>query len=92
MRTIILCGLLILCACKKSPPAGRVDNSPPPPPNPQVDLPNLTAAVRAHVMTQGKMPTTLDDLVKANCIGRIPQAPPGKKYVLDAKKTAVSLV
>jgi hypothetical protein len=57
-----------------------------------VDLPNLTAAVRAHVMSQGKVPQALDDLVKANCIDRIPQAPPGKKYELDAKKTGIVLV
>ena len=92
MKNLLLCALLLLGACKKSSPASKVDNTPPPPANPQVDLPNLTAAVRAHVMSQGKVPQTLEDLVKANCIDRIPQAPAGKKYVLDAKKTGIALV
>ena len=43
-------------------------------------------------MTQGRLPETLDDLVKAGLIDRLPTAPPGKKYMLDAKKTGVILV
>lgn len=80
------------CGCKKRPPAASVSVQPATPPNPQTDLPKLVEAVRSHVMSQGKAPDTLDDLVKSGCIDRLPTPPPGKKYVLDAKKTGVVLV
>lgn len=52
----------------------------------------LNDAVRAHVMGLLKEPTTLEELVKTGFIKRLPTAPAGKKYVLDAKKSAVLLV
>lgn len=94
MRIMLLLCLLGLapCGCKKRPPATPVSNQPAAPPNPSTDLPKLVEAVRSHVMSQGKPPETLDDLVKNGCIGQLPTPPPGKKYVLDAKKTGVVLV
>ena len=52
----------------------------------------LNEAVRAHIMGQLKEPATLEDLVKTGFVKRLPTPPPGKKYVLDAKKSSVLLV
>ncbi len=96
MNRLLLCALLCalpLAACKRKPTvAGTAPEAPAAPPNPDVDLKTLNEAVRAHIMGQPKEPTTLDDLVKAGLIKRIPTAPPGKKYVLDVKKAVVLLV
>lgn len=94
MRTLLLLCLMgaLLPGCKKRPSAAAPASTEPAPPNPETDIPNLTIAVRAYVMTQGKPPATLDDLVKAGCIPRVPTAPAGKKYVIDAKKAAAVLV
>ncbi|MBI3875244.1 MAG: hypothetical protein HY300_04655 [Verrucomicrobia bacterium] len=43
-------------------------------------------------MGQLKAPNTLDDLVKAGLIKRVPPAPAGKKFALAANKMAVVLV
>ncbi len=89
---LVACLALAAGACRRKPAAPSAVTQPPAPPNPQVDLPRLIDAARAHGMTQGRLPETLDDLVKAGLIDRLPTAPPGKKYVLDAKKTGVILV
>jgi hypothetical protein len=47
--------------------------------------------VRAHVMGLTKEPATLEDLVKAGFLKRLPTPPPGKKYVLSPDKTGVIL-
>ncbi len=96
MKRLLLCALLAalpLAACKRKPAA----TAPPPetaaaPANPAEDLKALNDAVRAHVMGQLKEPATLEDLVKTGFIKRLPTAPPGKKYVLDPKKSSVLLV
>lgn len=62
------------------------------PANPEKDLPELTMAVRAYVMTQGRTAAALNDLVTAGCIPRLPTPPPGKKYVIDARNSAAVLV
>ncbi len=96
MNRLLLCALLFalpLAACKRrsaSPPAAP--DAHPTPPNPVEDLRALNDAVRAHVMGQLKEPDTLDDLVKTGFMKRLPTPPPGKKYVLDAKKSSVKLV
>lgn len=96
MKRILLCALvavLPLAACKRKPAAAPPEaETPAAPPNPTVDLKVLNDAVRAYTMGQLKDPAGLDDLVKAGFIKRLPTAPPGKKYVLDAKKSAVQLV
>ncbi len=84
--------LAILPGCKKRPSTAVPASTQPAPPNPEADIPNLTTAVRAYVMTQGKPPATLDDLVKAGCIARLPTPPPGKKYAIDTKKAEAVLV
>jgi hypothetical protein len=71
-----------------APPAGTASVT-------ESDEPGLTAlnrAINAYVMGQLKAPQTLDDLVKAGLIKRLPTAPPGKKYALDATKTGVVMV
>ena len=96
MRWLLLCALLValpLAACKRKPAAGATaPEAPAAPSNPEVDLKALNAAVVAYAMGQLKEPATLDDLVKTGFIKRLPTPPPGKKYVLDAKKSSVLLV
>lgn len=89
---VLLCALP-LTACKRkptSPPTASETTAAPA--NPEVDLPALNEAVRAHVMGLVKEPASLEDLVKAGFIKRLPTPPPGKKYVLSPDKTAVLLV
>lgn len=96
MNRLLLCALLFvlpLAACNRKPATtGSAPEAPAAPPNPEVDLKALNEAVRAHIMGQLKEPATLEDLVKAGFIKRLPTPPLGKKYVLDAKKVAVLLV
>ncbi|MEN9574795.1 MAG: hypothetical protein RL514_2650 [Verrucomicrobiota bacterium] len=94
MNRLLLGALLValpLAACKRKPAAPEVQ-LPAAPPNPEVDLKALNEAVRAHVMGQLKDPATLDDLVQAGFIKRLPTAPAGKKYVLSPDKKSVQLV
>lgn len=81
-----------LPGCKKRSVAAPVSAQPAQPPNPEKDLPELTMAVRAYYLSQGKHPATLDDLVQARCLPGLPTPPPGKKYVIDAKKLEAALV
>ena len=60
--------------------------------NPEKDLADLNDAVRGYGMTKFKKPDTLEDLVKAGLIQRLPVAPVGKKYILDDKKNSALLV
>ena len=96
MNRLLLCALLAVlprAACKRKPAAGATaPEAPAAPSNPEVDLKALNAAVVAYAMGQLKEPATLDDLVKTGFIKRLPTPPPGKKYVLDAKKSSVLLV
>jgi hypothetical protein len=95
MNRLLLCALLFalpLAACKRKPVVPSVPEAPAAPPNPEMDLKVLNEAVRAHIMGQLKEPATLEDLVKTSFIKRLPTAPPGKKYILDAKKSSVLLV
>ena len=84
-----------------APPDPQKDTAEPPtavrassaaPSDPQKDTAELTMAVRAYYLSQGKHPATLDDLVQARCIYRLPTPPPGKKYAIDAKKLEAVLV
>lgn len=96
MNRFVLCTLLVvlpLAACKRKPAgADAVPDAPAAPANPEVDLKALNEAVQAFALGQLKDPATLEDLVKAGFMKRLPSPPPGKKYVLDAKKSAVLLV
>jgi hypothetical protein len=94
MRHLLLCALvcvLPLAACKRKPATPAQPEAPAAPPNPEVDLKVLNEAVRAHVMGLTKEPATLEDLVKAGFLKRLPTPPPGKKYVLSPDKTGVIL-
>lgn len=95
MRTLLLLSLLVAVfpGCKKRPAStAPASVQPAAPPDPQKDTAELTMAVRAYYLSQGKHPATLDDLVQARCIYRLPTAPPGKKYAIDAKKLEAVLV
>lgn len=95
MRTLLLLGLLVaaLPGCRKRPaPDVAGSAQPASPADPQRDTAELTMAVRAYYLSQGKHPTTLDDLVQARCIYRLPTAPAGKKYAIDAKKMEAVLM
>lgn len=95
MRTLLLLCLLAtgMTACKKRPSTVTPASvRPAAPPNPAKDLPELTEAVRGYSMSQGKAPNTLEDLVKARCIERLPAPPPGKKYAIDGAKLEAVLV
>jgi len=96
LAKILLCASLAVVAlggCKrKASPLTPAAETPALPANPEADLKALNEAVRAHVMGQLKEPATLEDLVKTGFIKRLPAAPPGKKYVLDEKKSGVLLV
>lgn len=95
MRTALLLALLVaaLPGCKKRPaPEAPASIQPATPPDPQRDLAELSMAVRAYYLSQGKHPATLDDLVQARCIYRLPTPPAGKKYAIDAKKLEAILV
>jgi hypothetical protein len=91
---LLLLSLLAVAlpGCKRRPAAAPVSTQPALPPNPEKDLSELTMAVRAYYLSQGKHPATLDDLVQARCIYVLPTPPPGKKYVIDAKKMEAALV
>ncbi len=85
--------LVVVPGCKKrSAPAAPANAQPAAPADPQKDTAELTMAVRAYYLSQGKHPATLDDLVQARCIYRLPTPPPGKKYALDTKKLEAVLV
>ena len=62
------------------------------PPNPEKDLAELTMAVKAYYLAEGKRPTSLEDLVKARCIYNLPTPPPGRKYAIDGKRLEAVLV
>ncbi|MBI5799945.1 MAG: hypothetical protein HZA92_04350 [Verrucomicrobia bacterium] len=62
------------------------------PPNPEKDLAELTLAVKAYYLVEAKLPSSLDDLVKARCIYQLPTPPPGRRYAIDAKKMEAVLV
>jgi len=95
MRTLLLLALVLtaLPGCKKRPAAAAPASAQPAtPPDPQKDLAELNLAVRAYYLSQGKRPTTLDDLVQGRCINRLPTPPAGKKYAIDGQKLEAVLV
>jgi hypothetical protein len=51
----------------------------------------LTDALTTWEDWNGKSPTNLEQLVEKKIIDRIPEPPPGRKYVIDAKKHVVVL-
>ena len=59
--------------------------------NPQLQLQVLDDIVQAWVMSKGTLPKDLEELVKAKVLNSVPPAPPGKRFVIDAKKGHVVL-
>ena len=77
-----------------APPAAASPNAPPGAASEQ-DEPSiavLNAALNAYTIGLLKEPATLEDLVKAGYLKRLPAPPPGKKFKLNAGKTSVSVV
>jgi hypothetical protein len=78
-----------------APPAPSLA-APPSPDSPEPkEEPSITAlneAVNAYIMGELKEPKSLEDLVKAGVIKRLPTPPPGKKFALNANRTQVILV
>ncbi len=59
--------------------------------NPQLQLQVLDDLVQAWVMSKGSLPKDLDELVKAKMLNSVPAAPPGRRFVIDARKGHVVL-
>jgi hypothetical protein len=59
--------------------------------NTEAALATLTQAVRKYSFEQRRMPKSLQEVISAGYISPMPQAPPGKKFVLDAKNVQVVL-
>jgi hypothetical protein len=55
-------------------------------------LEEINRALNAYTMGQMKEPSTLEDLVKAGFIKKLPTPPPGKRFALNANRTAVVVV
>jgi hypothetical protein len=82
-------------AAPAPPPAAESTDGATPAATPEGEEPSLAAvntAVNAYIMGQLKTPDTLEDLVKAGYLKRLPGAPAGKKFALNAKKMAAVLV
>ncbi len=95
MHRLLLCALLCvlpLAACKRRANAPAAAELPAAPPNPEVDLKALNEATRAYFMGELKEPDSLEALVKAGFLQRLPTAPPGQKYVLSPDRKSVRLV
>lgn len=60
--------------------------------DPQANLRILNQLVAGFTMSNNRLPVGLEELVKAKQISRVPPAPPGKKFVIDAKSNRVILV
>ena len=54
-------------------------------------LEQLTQAVRKYGMEKQRVPKSLDELVAAGYLTQLPEAPAGKKFVLDARTMDVTL-
>jgi len=75
-----------------TPATTAPDSGPPSTPGEEPSLAELHRALNAYTIGLLKEPATLEDLVKEGFIKRVPAAPPGKKFVLNAKKSAVLIV
>ena len=91
MRFLLACLLCggALCACRKKPaPAAAA---------PAVDTANakeptlneLNDAVQAWFTSRGQAPASLEELARARFISKVPTAPPGRQYVIDAQSLRV---
>jgi hypothetical protein len=60
--------------------------------NAAITLDSLTQSVRRYTVERRQLPKTLEEVVRAGYIARLPDAPPGKKFALDLKSVRVVLV
>ena len=81
---------LTLVACDKKPAASSPPQTPPAASSaaeaesdPSKTLDRLTQAVRKYAAETRSEPKSLNDLVAAGYLSELPQAPAGKKYVID---------
>lgn len=84
--------LVFLPACKKKETTSS--SGPPPPPefgSSENNLSYLNDGVRKFKERKGRLPAPLDELVTEKVIARIPAAPPGFAFVLDASSGLVVL-
>ena len=52
----------------------------------------LTQALRKYSAERQRVPYTLNEIIGANYVKRMPQPPPGKKFALDRNQVRVILV
>jgi hypothetical protein len=81
---------LTLVACNKKPPASASPQTPTAAAStaavesdPSKTLDRLTQAVRKYAAETRSEPKSLNDLVAAGYLSELPEAPAGKKYVID---------
>ena len=97
MRTLLL-SLVILCAFAFCG-CGRQGNSSSASakaaagesPQTQAALTDLTKVLRRYSFEKRKLPQSLNEIVDAGYLQSIPEAPAGKKYVIDQKTVQVVL-
>lgn len=84
--------LAFSAACRKKEAAPA--SGPPPPPefgSSENNLGYLNEGIRKFKESKGRLPVQLDELVGEKIIARIPTAPPGFGFVIDAKSGLVIL-
>lgn len=84
--------LVVSSACRKKEAAPA--SGPPPPPefgSSENNLGYLNEGVRKFKESKGRLPAQLDELVGEKLIARIPAAPPGFAFVIEAKSGLVVL-
>ncbi len=80
-RVLVTLLMLLLVGCgKSSPPAstGATNQA-----QTDLELQQLTQAVRKYAVEQRRAPATLNELVTNGYLAAIPSAPAGKKFAID---------
>lgn len=95
--------LVSLAACEKSAPpvapppapaAKSIAIAPPPATagEKELTLDEMSYAVQAWFTSRGAAPKSLQEMVKAGFIKRLPTPPPGKEFAIDEKGMRVVLI
>lgn len=81
-RVVMALLMLLLAGCGKSSPApastGAAEQA-----QTDVELQQLTQAVRKYAVEQRRAPATLNELVTNGYLAKIPSPPAGKKFAID---------
>lgn len=87
---VLACACIAFSACGKKPAAtpssqqaSPSSNAAVPESDPAKTLERLTQAVRKYAAETQSAPKSLNDLVAAGYLTEMPEAPPGKKFVID---------